>query len=31
VLLPGMTADGARYGDHIDEVVRAIATGLAPR
>jgi zinc/manganese transport system substrate-binding protein len=31
VLLPGMTTDGARYGDHIDEVVQAIATGLAPR
>lgn len=29
ILIQGMTPDGGRYGDHIDDVVRAVSSGLA--
>jgi hypothetical protein len=29
VLIPGMTAESARYDDHIDEIVTSITTALA--
>ena len=29
VLISGMTPDGGRYADHIDDVVRAVVSSLA--